>query len=240
VYEFIVLISTVILTSLICCSARWLGAQILPPLLAGSVVTSIFIAGKLGDLSIPGFGTVAISVSILIYSSTFLITDVISELYGPKLAQSAVLGTALCYPIVLAASQFSIHWTPSVYYPDQQAFANIMSFAGRVTLASLLSYLASQTFDVWAFHKIRSYTGKSKLWIRNNGSTIISQGLDTAIFYGLAFYGLMSFNQLLQLIVVAYLCKVVIALVDTPFVYAVIYFVRKNEDHEQGIHPDYT
>ena len=228
-YELTVLVSTVVLTSLICCSARWLGAHILPPLLAGSVVTSIFFAGKLGDLTLGGFDTISISVSILIYSSTFLITDVISELYGPKLAQSAVLGTALCYPIVLAATQFSIHWTPSIYYPDQESFANIMGFAGRVTLASLLSYLISQSFDVWAFDRIRRYTGRSKLWMRNNGSTIISQGLDTTIFYGFAFYGLVPFEQLLQLILVAYICKLGIALIDTPFVYAVIYFVRKGQ-----------
>ena len=76
-----------------CGSARYLGHQTLGAILAGSVVTSIFIAGKLGELSIPGLPALAITVSILIYSSTFLITDVISELPG-RPAPRAVLGTS--------------------------------------------------------------------------------------------------------------------------------------------------
>ena len=94
-FPLLALLATVGLTAVLCSSARYLGHQILGPILAGSVVTSIFIAGKLGELSIPGLPALAITVSILIYSSTFLITDVISELAGPRAAQRAVLGTAL-------------------------------------------------------------------------------------------------------------------------------------------------
>ncbi|MDA0979562.1 MAG: queuosine precursor transporter, partial [Proteobacteria bacterium] len=228
-YEIAAILTTVALATALCCSARVLGPFILPPLLAGSVVTSIFIAEKLGDIHLPVVGTLAISGSILIYSSTFLLTDVMSELYGRKLAHSAVIGTALCYPIVLAATQFSIHWESSVFYANQPAFENVMGFAGRVTVASLISFMVSQTFDVWAFHHIKLRTGESRLWLRNNGSTIASQWLDTAIFYGIAFYGIIPGMQLIELVIATYLLKIVVALIDTPFVYFVIWFVRRGQ-----------
>ncbi|MBL6691936.1 MAG: queuosine precursor transporter [Pseudomonadales bacterium] len=231
-YELAALLTTVAVAATIACSARYLGPYILPPLLAGSVVTSIFIAEKLGDISVPIIGVISVSGSILIYSSTFLLTDVMSELYGRKFAHAAVVGTALCYPIVLVATQFSIHWDPSHLYGNQVAFETVMNFAGRVTIASLLSYMVSQTFDVWAFHHIRQRTGEGKLWLRNNGSTIASQWLDTAIFYGIAFYGIVPGAQLVQLIIAAYFLKVVIALIDTPFVYFVIWFVKRGQTEE--------
>ena len=228
-YELSALLITVTTAAALCCSARYLGPNILPPLLAGSVVTSIFIAEKLGDIDLPVVGIISISGSILIYSSTFLLTDVMSELYGKKFAHAAVVGTALCYPIVLLATQFSIHWEPSLFYTNQLPFESVMSFAGRVTVASLLSYMVSQTFDVWAFHRIKGRTGEAKLWLRNNGSTVASQLLDTAIFYGIAFFGIIPTAQLIQLILVTYILKIVIALIDTPFVYFVIWFVRRGQ-----------
>lgn len=154
-----------------------------------------------------------------------------SELYGKKFAHAAVVGTALCYPIVLLATQFSIYWEPSQLYANQLSFESVMSFAGRVTVASLLSYMVSQTFDVWAFHLIKTRTGDAKLWLRNNGSTVASQLLDTSIFYGIAFFGIIPTAQLIQLILATYILKLVIALIDTPFVYFVIWFVRRKQ-HE--------
>ena len=228
-YELFALIFTVVTATALCCSARYLGPNVLPPLLAGSVVTSIFISEKLGDIHLPGLGIISISGSILIYSSTFLLTDVMSELYGKKFAHAAVVGTALCYPIVLLATQFSLYWEPSHLYTNQLSFESVMSFAGRVTVASLLSYLVSQTFDVWAFHRIKARTGDAKLWLRNNGSTVASQLLDTSIFYGIAFFGIIPTAQLIQLILATYIFKVVIALIDTPFVYFVIWFVRRGQ-----------
>ena len=228
-YELSALLLTVVTATALCCTARYLGPNILPPLLAGSVVTSIFISEKLGDIHLSGLGMISISGSILIYSSTFLLTDVMSERYGKKFAHAAVVGTALCYPSVLLATQFSIYWEPSQLYTNQLSFESVMSFAGRVTVASLLSYMVSQTFDVWAFHRIKARTGDAKLWLRNNGSTVASQLLDTSIFYGIAFFGIIPTALLIQLIFATYILKIAIALIDTPFVYFVIWFVRRGQ-----------
>jgi len=228
-FDLLWLISTVALASILACSSRFFGKELLPALLAGSLVVAVFIAGKLGDISIPGIGTFALSASIVIYSMTFLFTDVMSELHGRRFTKSAIIGAALCYPIIVLSTYFSRHWTPSEFYQDQLAFESIMTTAARVTIASACSFAVSQLFDVWAFEKIKLITKGKMLWLRNNGSTSLSQLIDTVVFYTIAFYGLMPNEVLFTLMIGTYVLKLAIALMDTPFVYFVVWFVRSGE-----------
>jgi uncharacterized integral membrane protein (TIGR00697 family) len=177
-------------------------------------------------VTVPGVGTVALSASIVIYSMTFLYTDVMSELHGRRFTRTAIISAALCYPVIALSTYFSTSWAPSQFYSNQEAFETVMTTAARVTIASVCSFAASQLFDVWAFEKISEATKGKMLWLRNNGSTMVSQLIDTAIFYTIAFYGLMPTEALLTLMVGTYLLKLMIALIDTPFVYFVVWFVR--------------
>lgn len=210
-------------------SSRFFGKELLPGLLAGSLVVAVFIAGKLGDISVPGVGTVALSASIVIYSMTFLYTDVMSELHGRRFTRSAIIGAALCYPVIALSTYFSTEWVPSQFYANQEAFETIMTTAARVTIASVCSFAVSQLFDIWAFERISIATNGKMLWLRNNGSTMLSQLIDTMIFYTIAFYGLMPTEALLTLMVGTYVLKLMIAVIDTPFVYFVVWFVRTGD-----------
>lgn len=223
------LLATVALAAGLACLSRFFGKNLLPGLLSGSLVVAVFIAGKLGDVTVPGVGTVALSASIVIYSMTFLYTDVMSELHGRQFSQTAIVGAALCYPIIALSTYFSSQWAPSAFYPDQEAFETVMTTAARVTVASLCSFAASQLFDVWAFEKIRQATQGKMLWARNNGSTMLSQLIDTIVFYTIAFYGLIPTEVLVTLMIGTYFLKILIALVDTPFVYFVVWFARAGD-----------
>jgi len=224
-YELSWLASTLVLSTLLVCSVRFLGKEALPALFGGTLVLAIFIAGKLGSLPIgDGF---AISASIFIYSTTFLITDVASELYGKKFARKIVLGSALCYPLLILTTQFSIPWEPSIFYEGQEAFVAVMGTATRVMIASILGFLSSQTVDVTVFHWIKGLTGEKMLWLRNNGSTWVSQAVDTVVFYTVAFGGTLPTTNLLYLIGVTYIIKLLIALADTPFVYLSVWFIGR-------------
>ncbi|MEM0912644.1 MAG: queuosine precursor transporter [Pseudomonadota bacterium] len=228
-FELLWLLFTVALAAILACSSRYFGREILPGLLAGSLVVAVFIAGKLGDVALPGVGSVALSASIVIYSMTFLYTDVMSELQGRLFTQSAIIGAALCYPVIVLSTYYSTNWAPSQFYADQDAFETVMTTAVRVTIASLCSFAASQLFDIWAFEKIRIATKGKMLWLRNNGSTSVSQLIDTVIFYTIAFYGLMPNEALFTLMLGTYLLKLIIAIIDTPFVYFVVWFVRAGD-----------
>ena len=99
------------------------------------------------------------------------------------------------------------------------AFATIVDYTPRFILGSLLAYYVSQSFDVWAFHRIRQITGERWLWLRNNLSTLSSQVIDTLIFSLVVWWGPLSLNQALMLGVAKYGFKVIIAAVDTVFLY---------------------
>lgn len=231
-FELVWLLVTVGLAAILACTSRYFGRELLPALLAGSLVVAVFIAGKLGDVTIPGVGTMALSASIVIYSMTFLYTDVMSELHGRRFTRGAILGAALCYPVIALSTYFSSAWVPSQFYGDQIAFETVMTTAARVTIASLCSFAFSQLFDIWAFEKISEATNGKMLWLRNNGSTMVSQLIDTVIFYTIAFYGVMPLEALVTLMVGTYFIKLAIALIDTPFVYFVVWFVRSGKQHE--------
>ena len=100
----------------------------------------------------------------------------------------------------------------------QDAFALIFGFSGRIVFASLTAYFISQLLDVTIYSKIRQWLPSDRwLWVRNNGSTMISQAVDTLIFVSIAFWG-MSYD-LMQIMLSTYILKFVIAALDTPFLY---------------------
>ncbi|HDI02459.1 MAG TPA: VUT family protein, partial [Ignisphaera sp.] len=116
---------------------------------------------------------------------------------------------------------------PPLSPEHQELFERVFSPQVRIVLASIIAYLVSQHHDVWAFWKWKEITRGKYLWIRNNASTMVSQLIDTILFTTIAFYGLVSINELLNMIFSLWLFKVIIALLDTPFVYLGVTLVRK-------------
>ena len=99
------------------------------------------------------------------------------------------------------------------------AFATLVNFTPRFIFGSLIAYYISQSFDVWAFHKIKQVTGERWLWLRNNLSTMSSQVIDTLIFSLVTWWGIVDLKTALQLGAAKYVFKVVIAAIDTVFLY---------------------
>ena len=216
------LVATMTVALGVCTLARWLGYEIIIASYAASLCAAILVAGKLGV--VPGLAGFALSASLFTYSATFIFTDVLSEVFGKATARKAVFAGAFVYPIVLVTTQFSSAWTPHPSWADNQAaFAGVMSLALRVAIASMMAFLVSQLHDVWAFHFWKVRTKDRHLWLRNNLSTIVSQALDTAIFYLIAFYGIFPVGRL---ILATYAFKILIAAVDTPIVYAAVAILR--------------
>ncbi len=96
----------------------------------------------------------------------------------------------------------------------------------RIVLASMVAYLLSQHHDVFAFHFWKRVTQGRFLWLRNNASTMVSQGIDTVLFITIAFIGVIPTNVLLNMIVAQYVIKIVIAIVDTPLCYLMVHLLK--------------
>lgn len=152
------------------------------------------------------------------YAATFLITDIIDEIWGKKEAHRAIWygfwaqilaliisGTALALPVAPFAKEGHVH------------LSAVLGQSFRVVLASMVAYWLSQSWDVFIFTKLGKLTKGKHKWLRNNLSTVGSQLLDTAIFITIAFYGRVP--NIWQMIISQWLLKMICALLDTPFFY---------------------
>jgi queuosine precursor transporter len=154
------------------------------------------------------------------YGTAFLVTDILNEKYGNKEAQKAVwLGffTLLVMSIIM---QMVLMFNP---HPDDFAQGSLETIFGmipRIAIGSLAAYLISQFTDVYIFTFLKKKFPKdSHFWIRNNGSTMISQLLDTLVFTTIAFLGEFPFEVWIQIVFTTYVLKWIVALFDTPFGY---------------------
>ncbi|MFP4591171.1 MAG: queuosine precursor transporter [Halobacteriales archaeon] len=223
------------------------GPIVLVALFVTALVTAQLTASKVLAVDIP----VALPVTgdelvlpgaALAYSVTFLASDCYAELYGRR-ATTVMVNVAFGMNFVLLALVWSTILAPvgpgSV---DPGAFRTVLGSGTNIVLASLVAYLVSQNWDVFAFHWIRQRTAGAHLWLRNIGSTATSQALDTVLFVALGFNlvprligigPVLGLDALAALIVGQYLLKLAIALADTPVVYAVVRGIRR-VDHRGG------
>ena len=190
-----------------------------------AIATAIILANLQGPKLTVIFG-METSLGVIFYSSIFFATDVLSENYGKDEANKAVrMGFAVSV-IVLLMMSFSMLYLPSQMPATAEfsanvhnAFATIVNFTPRMIIGSLIAYAISQSFDVWVFHKIKSMTGDRWLWLRNNLSTMSSQVIDTAIFTLIVWAPIVGIKSALGLGFAKYILKLVIAMIDTAFIY---------------------
>ncbi|MDD4351560.1 MAG: queuosine precursor transporter [Candidatus Gracilibacteria bacterium] len=155
----------------------------------------------------------------VLYSSIFLSSDLLTEHYGKKVALQAVRIGFFISVFFVIASQFILLFHPNEFDFIQDSFLEIFSLTPRIVAASMLSYLLSQHLDVYLFEKIKDLSKGRYLWLRNNLSTFLSQAVDSVFFTLAAFYGVFANNVIWQIILFTYLVKLIVALLDTPFIY---------------------
>ena len=170
-------------------------------------------------------GGLTVPAGILAYSITFAISDTLCEIWGEAHAQLVVRAGILVQLIVWLLIMLAIQSPAAPFWTQQEAFAAVLGGSSRIILASLTAYIISQSFDVWLFGKLKAREGEKRLWLRNNLSTLCSQLLDTLVFIVLAFAG--TGAPLIALIMGQLTIKYLIALLDTPVVYALVYWLRR-------------
>jgi len=192
-------------------------------LLIGSLCAVLVAANAAGSKMI-SVGPLAASATVFAYALTFLITDLVSELYGKKTANRFVLIGFVSVLLSVVFFKLALLAPPASFYQGQKAFEAIFSASPRLLLGGLTAYLVSQHLDIQIFHFFKKLTKGKHMWLRNNGSTLCSQFIDTCIFITVAFYGVIP---LWPVILGQYLIKVGIALLDTPVMYGLVYLIRK-------------
>jgi queuosine precursor transporter len=191
----------------------------LAAIFVAAMITANVVSGKiimLGGLVAPA--------GVLAYSITFAVTDVVCEIWGKERTQTIVRAGFAVQVLVWLLIALAVQVPGAPFWRNQAAYAVVLGATNRIIAASLIAYAVSQTFDVWLFNRIKLATNGRFLWLRNNVGTIVSQTLDTGLFITIAFYGT---TDLLPLIGGQLVVKWIIALLDTPFVYAGVYLLRR-------------
>ncbi|MDD9303338.1 MAG: queuosine precursor transporter [Desulfobacter sp.] len=166
----------------------------------------------------------------IVYASSFLVTDILSEIYGKKEAQKAVYLGLFSLVAMTVLMNLALYFTPAADDFAQKSLETIFGFMPRIAGASLLAYLFSQTHDVWAYDFWRNrFPALKFLWLRNNASTMVSQLVDSTVFTLLAFWGVYPAGVLVEIFWTTYLLKWVVGAADTPFLYLARYWFDKGK-----------
>ena len=190
-----------------------------------SLVTANLVFQKffIWETWLPFFGkyTFEISVGILPYPITFLVTDIISEIYGRRRANQIVVAGLIASIFIMAVTLLADAATATSWSPvDDETFHRVFGLFGPAVFASMVAYLAAQFIDIRVFHFWKKLTNNKHLWLRNNGSTIFSQLIDTgSVLLLLCAFGVIDWSRFGTLLANGFLFKVIIALIDTPFFY---------------------
>lgn len=193
------------------------------------IFQKFFFWQPFGELTVFGAPIFEVSVGILPYPITFLITDLISEIFGKKMANKVVVAGifASIFSLLIvytAASAPATSWSPVA---DSQ-FTNVFGNTIVAVFASMMAYLLAQFVDIQIYHFWKRVTQGKHLWLRNNFSTFSSQFIDTfAVVFLLSAFGEISWDRFWGLVIAGFLFKVMIAVADTPVLYLLVYAVKK-------------
>jgi len=207
----------------------YLAALFITSLVVSNLIFQKFFYWYPFDMTIGGIKLFELSVGILPYPITFLVTDLISEIYGQKKANQVVIAG-------IFASFFSLNIILiSNYVPalesspiNDETFSNVFSLSGLAVLASMLAYLFAQFIDIKIYHFWKNLTKGKMLWLRNNFSTFSSQIIDTiTVISLLCLFEVLSWDSFLGLVVSGIVFKILVAFLDTPLLYLFVYLFRK-------------
>ncbi|MFO7849403.1 MAG: queuosine precursor transporter [Spirochaetia bacterium] len=183
------------------------------------VPVSVIIANIQVTKTVEIFGITA-TLGNIVYASSFLVTDILSENYGKRDAARAVGIGFFSLILFTLLMNLALFFEPAPGDFVHESMGTIFGFLPRIVAASLAAYGLSQLHDVLAYHKWKKrLPGKRFIWIRNNMSTMISQLIDSLIFTSIAFWGVFPREVLIEILLTTYLLKWIVAVLDTPFIY---------------------
>jgi uncharacterized integral membrane protein (TIGR00697 family) len=208
----------------------YLAALFITSLVVSNLIFQKFFYWRpFGDVTLFGAPLFEISVGVLPYPITFLITDLISEIYGRKKANrvvtAGIFASFFSMGIVLLANHVpAIKGSPV----DDSLFSRVFALSPIAVLASMIAYLFAQYVDIAIYHFWKRLTDGKYLWLRNNFSTFSSQIIDTTTVVGLlCAFGVLPWSMFSGLVISGVIFKITIAFLDTPFLYLFVYLFRR-------------
>jgi len=206
-------------------------------LLAG-LFCALLVICNVSAVKLIGLGTVdlfgrawvvTVDGGVFLFPLTYVVGDVLAEVFGFKAARRAILLGFACSALAVL-SLWLVQISPSAEnWHGQAAYQEILGFVPRIVLASLVGYLAGQLLNAWTLVLIKGRTGQRALWLRLLGSTAVGEAADTVVFCTIAFLGVITGTQFLVYVVLGYVYKCLVEVLLLPVTYRVIALIRRHE-----------
>lgn len=191
-------------------------------------VASLIIANTIA-VKIIDIGGLSIPAGILCFPMTYIINDVLTEIYGFDNAKRVIKYGFICLALMVFLYSAATVMPSASIWRHQKEFEYVFTLVPRIALGSLVAYIFGSLLNSYYMVIIKTFTKGNYLWIRTIGSTIIGEGVDSFIFNIIAFYGIFKNNDLLIIILTGWSMKTVYEVLATPFTYLVVGYLRRNE-----------
>ena len=197
------------------------------------VIMALFVAvlliSNLASTKIVSLWMFTFDGGTILFPLSYIFGDVLTEVYGYQRSRKVIwtgFGAALLMSLVLWVVQ---EMPPATDWPNQQAYESLLGFVPRIVLASLVAYFGGAFSNAFLMSKLKIKTKGKFLWVRTIGSTLVGEGIDTAIFCMVAFYGVLHNELLISIIISNYIFKSGVEILFTPITYAIIGFLKRRE-----------
>jgi len=211
-------------------------------LVMAAFVTVLLCSNLIGASKIATVGGFSFGAGVLFFPISYVFGDILTEVYGYARARRVVWAGFGAMAFASFMSWIVISLPPAEGWPHQEAFVTVFTATPRIVVGSMVAFFCGELCNSFVLAKMKVATKGSHLWARTIGSTVVGEGVDTLIFYPIAFYGLWDNELLLKVMASNYLIKVGWETVITPFTYLIVNGLKRAEgvdhfDHHTDFNP---
>ncbi len=193
------------------------------------LLSNVIGAGKLAALDVPGLGPVTFGAGILFFPLSYVLGDILTEVYGYARARRCIWAGTVAMLFMAAMSLIVVALPPAPDWPNQSAYQQVFGQVPRIVAASIAAFWAGEFVNAFVLARLKILTAGRLLWLRTIGSTVAGQGVDSLIFYPLAFAGVWSTETLAGVILTQWALKVAWEALLTPVTYATVNTLKRRE-----------
>jgi uncharacterized integral membrane protein (TIGR00697 family) len=194
-----------------------------------ALFTTCLITANITAVKLIDFYGFILPAAIFVFPVSYIIGDVLTEVYGYRRARKVIWLGFVCNLIAVGFIWLGQVWTAHEIWEYQDAYDRILGYAPRLLLASFLAYLVGEFANAYVLAKMKIFTHGRFLWMRTIGSTLIGQGLDSILFIGLAFAGAIPVSAMIATIITQWIAKSAYEAAATPITYLVVAYLKRKE-----------
>jgi uncharacterized integral membrane protein (TIGR00697 family) len=193
------------------------------------LLSNVIGAGKVATIDLPGIGATPFGAGILFFPVSYVIGDVLTEVYGYSRARRCIWAGFAAMLFMAFMATVVVALPPDSGWPGQAAYEQVFGQVPRIVFASILAFWAGEFANSYVLARMKVWTEGRHLWMRTIGSTLVGQGIDSLIFYPLAFLGVWDTATLLKVLLIQWALKVAWEAILTPVTYAVVGWLKRRE-----------